>query len=418
MVCSVRSRVTGCVGLLVAAATVVGHGQEFRSGVEMVALSVTVLDGRGHSVDGLTAADFAVFEDGVPQTVSLFGSDEVPLDVALILDSSASMGELMPVVKAGARSLLSRLRDGDRATLIDLKRTIAVRQDLTSDLPQVTAAVDAVEPGGTTALYDGLYLALRQFEHARRQHPDRRRQALVVFSDGVDTASRLDFTSVAELARSADVAIYTITPDNRRTAWVGARLEQRQSAMWELRTLTRELGAVQRFARRMVDPANEPAWKDLPPLMADTSTKARAHALDISNADLFKSTPHVSAIVDMSRDYDAKVDHFLEMIHAGKLAEANHYNVEILRPTYDNYQITLDAAADFVESQGNNLRDRYTQDSRFFGGLLLAFAGWPVIAAGVAVFVLALLIITLLVTIFAPEFGWSKRGGGGNAPMK
>jgi len=186
-----------------------------------------------------------------------------------------------------------------------------------------------------------------------------------------------------------------------------------------LRTLTRELGAVQRLARRVVDPSHEPAWKELPPLMADTSTRAHAHALDISNAELFKTTPHVSAIVDMSRDYDAKVDHFLELIRGGKLAEAHNYNVEILRPTYDNYQITLDGAADYVESQGNNLRDRYTQDSRFFGGLLLAFAGWPVIAAGVAVFVLALLIITLLVTIFAPEFGWSKRGpGGSNPPVK
>ncbi len=177
-----------------------------------------------------------------------------------------------------------------------------------------------------------------------------------------------------------------------------------------LRTLTRELGTVQRLARRVVDPASEPAWKELPPLMQDSSARARTHAADISTAELFKGTPHTEAIVSMSRDYDAKVDRFLLLIQAGKLAEANHYNVEILRPTYDNYQLTLDAAADFVESQGNNLRDRYTQDTRFFGGLLLAFAGWPVIAAGVAVFVLALLIITLLVTIFAPEFGWSKRG--------
>jgi len=185
-----------------------------------------------------------------------------------------------------------------------------------------------------------------------------------------------------------------------------------------LRTLTRELTTVQRLARRMVDPANEPAWKELPPQMDSMSTRARTHAQDISNAELFKNTPHAGAIVAMSLDYDAKADHFLEMVHAGKLADASHYNNEILRPTYDNYQLTLDAAADFVESQGSNLRDRYTQDSRFFGGLLLAFAGWPVIAAGVAVFVLALLIVTLLVTIFAPEFGWSKRGPGSVTPAK
>jgi hypothetical protein len=179
-----------------------------------------------------------------------------------------------------------------------------------------------------------------------------------------------------------------------------------------LRTLTRELGNVQRLARRVVDPDNETKWKELPAQMDDASSRARAHAIDISNTELFKGTPHVAAITDMGRDYDAKVDHFLELIHAGKLSEANHYNAEILRPTYDNFQLTLDAAADFVESQGNNLRDRYTQDSRFFGGLLLAFAGWPVLAAAGGVSVLALLIGTLLVTILAPEFAWSKRPRG------
>ncbi len=176
-----------------------------------------------------------------------------------------------------------------------------------------------------------------------------------------------------------------------------------------LRTLTRELGGIQRLARRVVDPSNEPNWKELLPQMNDLSDKAKVHAMDISNAELFKATPHAAAIVTMGQDYDAKVDNFLALVRAGKLSEANHYNIEVLRPGYDNFQTTLDAAADHVESQGNNLRDRYAQDTRFFGGLLLAFAGWPVIAAVIGVVVLSLLIITLLVTILTPEFGGSKR---------
>ena len=176
-----------------------------------------------------------------------------------------------------------------------------------------------------------------------------------------------------------------------------------------LRTLTRELGSVQRMARRITDAEKGPDGKELAPVMDDLSTKARVHALDISNAELFKDTPHAGAISAMSREYDTKIDAFLRLTHAGKLSEANHYNIDTLRPAYDNYQLKLDAAADYVENQGNNLRDRYAQESRFFGGLLLAFAGWPVIAAGIAVLVLSLLIITLLVTIFTPEFGWNKR---------
>src|SRR6478736_3239872 len=82
-----------------------------------------------------------------------------------------------------------------------------------------------------------------------------------------------------------------------------------------LRTLTRELGTGQRLARRVVDPDNEVKWKELPAQMDDASSRVRAHALDISNADLFKDTLHVAAITDECRDYDAKVDHFLSLIH-------------------------------------------------------------------------------------------------------
>ena len=242
-----RARLSGCICLLVIASTAAQHAQVFKSGVAMVALSVTVTDARGQNVSGLTADDFAVYEDGVQQPVSLFGSGHVPLDVALVLDTSTSMVPLMPVVKAGARNLLSRLREGDRATLIDLKRQIQVRQRLTEDLASVAAAVDEVEPSGTTALYDGLYVSLRQFERERREHPELRRQALVLFSDGIDTASRLDFDEVAELARAADVAIYTITPENRRITLMGSRLEQQRTARWELRRLTRDTGGLASF---------------------------------------------------------------------------------------------------------------------------------------------------------------------------
>jgi Ca-activated chloride channel family protein len=236
------AHLAGCVCLLAIASSAAPHAQVFRSGVAMVALSVTVTDGRGGNVSGLTADDFAVYEDGVQQPVSLFGSDHVPLDVGLVLDTSNSMLSLMPMVKSGARNLLSRLREGDRATLIDIKRQIQVRQGLTGDLASVATAVDGVEPSGSTALYDGIYVSLREFERERRLHPELRRQALVVFSDGFDTASRLGFDEIAALARSAGVVIYTVTPDNRNMTWVGARLEQRQLATWEMRTLTRDTG--------------------------------------------------------------------------------------------------------------------------------------------------------------------------------
>jgi VWFA-related protein len=244
------ARLAGCVCLLTIASTAALRTQEFKSGVAVVALSVTVTNGRGESVSGLGAGDFAVYEDGVQQPVSLFGSDHVPLDVALVVDTSTSMQSLLPLVKHGARDLLARLRDGDRATLIDVKRRIEVRQSLTADLPSIAAVIDAVDASGTTALYDGVYIALRQFAHERRLRPELRRQALVVFSDGIDTASHLGFEEVAELARSGDVAIYTVTPDHRSISPLESGFDRRRNAVWEMRTITRDTGGLAFFTSK------------------------------------------------------------------------------------------------------------------------------------------------------------------------
>lgn len=247
------ARLLGCVCLITIASTATERAQEFKSGIAMVALSVTVTNGRGENVSGLGLEDFAVYEDGVQQPVSLFGSDHVPLDVALVLDTSTSMQSLLPLVKQGARDLLARLRDGDRATLIDVKRRIEVRRSLTADLPSVAAAIDAVSASGTTAIYDGVYISLRQFTHERQVRPELRRQALVIFSDGIDTASHLGFDEIAGLARSADVAIYTITPDYRYISPRESTFDRRRIASWEMRTLTRDTGGLAFFPAKPED---------------------------------------------------------------------------------------------------------------------------------------------------------------------
>jgi hypothetical protein len=176
-----------------------------------------------------------------------------------------------------------------------------------------------------------------------------------------------------------------------------------------LRTLTRETTRVQRLARRIAEPENGAFWRDLVTELQDEKSRVRVHGQEISAMALFNDTEHASAIDAMSVAYDDRIDAYLALARAGKLSEAGRFNNEVLRPTYDNYQLKLDAAAEFVEAQGNSLRERYTKESRYFGGLLLAFAGWPVLAAAIAVLVLGLLIITLLVTIFTPELGWNKR---------
>jgi Ca-activated chloride channel homolog len=235
-------RAFGCGCFLMVAAAQAAQAQIFRSSVDIVGLTVTVTDARGQEITGLTAEDFAVYEDGVPQQVSLFGGEKVPLDVALVLDTSSSMHAVQPAVKRGARALLSKLRQGDRALVVDVKQRIQIRAGLDADLSHVVASINDLSSSGSTALFDGLYMSLREFARERRQRPEVRRQALVVFSDGLDTASHVRFEDVSELARALDVTIYTITMHDGQLPQVVSRNTEVRRAMWEMRALTVDSG--------------------------------------------------------------------------------------------------------------------------------------------------------------------------------
>ena len=114
----------------------------------MVGLTVTVTDAGGQAIAGLTADDFAVYEDGVQQQVSFLGNEDVPLDVALLPDTSSRMNAVQPAVKRGARALLTRLRDGDRALVVDVKQRVHVRAGLEADLSHVVASINRLSTDG------------------------------------------------------------------------------------------------------------------------------------------------------------------------------------------------------------------------------------------------------------------------------
>ncbi len=175
-----------------------------------------------------------------------------------------------------------------------------------------------------------------------------------------------------------------------------------------LRTLTRELGSVQRMARRISDPQNETGWAELLPQMASDSDKARQHVVEISAMDLIRSSGNIAGMLRTSEDYDRKVREFLALASAQKIAQANEYNIAVLRPAYDELMDSLDAVANSAEKEGNDLRARYAEESRWFGGFLLAFAGWPLLAAAVLIIVMGVLVVGLLAAVFFPRLFTSK----------
>jgi Ca-activated chloride channel family protein len=178
--------------------------------VDIVPLTVTVTDTKGKYVSGLTGNDFEVFEDGVKQAVTFFAREEVPVDVALLVDTSASMESDLALVKSAATGLVTRLRPADRAIVVDVKGSTSIAQELTSDRTSIARAIRGLAAGGETAVYDAVYVILRELDRVRRTAAEVRRQALVVLTDGIDTRSRLSFEDVLNLARRSNVSIYVV----------------------------------------------------------------------------------------------------------------------------------------------------------------------------------------------------------------
>ena len=216
------------------------QGKVFKSGVDMVPLTVTVTDARGNYVTGLTGDDFAVFEDSERQPIAFFANEQLPLDVALVLDTSSSMAQSMPLVRKSATGLIRSLRSGDRSAVTAVSTTIGVPQPLTSDLGRVAAAIDALRASGSTALYDGLYMALNQFARQRREWSEARRQVLVLLSDGIDTASHVTADDVARVA--GGVNIYVIALTGPKPVSQHGRDMTAERAVYELRALAHDSG--------------------------------------------------------------------------------------------------------------------------------------------------------------------------------
>jgi Ca-activated chloride channel family protein len=214
----------------------------FRSGVDLVALNVVVTDSAQKFIRGLTADSFAVFEDGVRQDVSFFSAGEIPLDLAIVLDTSASMQDKMQTVQEAAVGFASTLGEHDRLLVLDIKDGTKMLAPLSGDLDAALAAIRSTVAGGGTALYNGLYLALREMAKQRGSDATARRQALVVLSDGDDTASLLSFDEVMELAKQSGISVYTITLRTEGLASVHPRGKYFSQAGFTMRSLAQETG--------------------------------------------------------------------------------------------------------------------------------------------------------------------------------
>jgi Ca-activated chloride channel family protein len=182
-----------------------------RIDVRLVQLAVVVTDATGKPVPGLPKEAFRVRQDGEAQEISSFeNAGELPLTVALAIDTSASMFLKLPDVRKAVASLLDDgLTTRDRAMLIDFDTTPKMVRPVTRDLASVSSALSGLTPDGGTALWQAISYSLAQLRGISG------RKALVVYSDGIDESERSVYPESLRAARESGIPIYLIVANPR-----------------------------------------------------------------------------------------------------------------------------------------------------------------------------------------------------------
>ncbi len=203
-------RVLGSATAIAAVLVTAVSAQRIRSGIDLVSLNVTVMEGTKYATD-LEEVVFEVFEDGVKQDLSFFSRVQQPIALAVLLDTSNSMEERLPVAQEAAVGFAKRLRPIDAMEVVAFNSQVDVVQPMTNDTGALEKAIRGTSVNGSTSLYNAIYVSLKGLKKEKaRSAEEIRRQALVVLSDGDDTSSMMPYEEVLDLAKRSETAIYAI----------------------------------------------------------------------------------------------------------------------------------------------------------------------------------------------------------------
>jgi Ca-activated chloride channel family protein len=181
-------------------------GESIKIPTEMVQLDVKVTDQNGHSIPGLTRNDFVVYEDKVSQSIELVSSEEAPVSMGLVIDTSGSMRPKIYTVSDAARGLIRQMLPDDEAFLAQFKTEAELVQEFTSSRRELEDALGHLSVNGGTALLDAI---IATADHAREKGKWRRK-ALVVITDGVEKNSSVKENEVIEVMKEDEVQIYLV----------------------------------------------------------------------------------------------------------------------------------------------------------------------------------------------------------------
>ncbi len=190
-------------------------GRTFRTGIDVTGITVTVRDADGHLVQDLTRDDFDIYEDGVKQQLTQFTRERVPVSLGVLLDISDSMfgRRIADARTAVDRFLLEQLDQEDEFFILAFNHRPHVLTQWTQMPMVVRDALDSIKPSGGTAVYDAVIESMPLIAKRNKE-----RGALLIVSDGADTASTATFKDVQAALRRSQAFVYAIaidSPDRR-----------------------------------------------------------------------------------------------------------------------------------------------------------------------------------------------------------
>jgi len=188
----------------------------------LVQVPVVISERGGRYVSDLTKEEFSIFEDGIKQNIDVFGSVEEPFSVALLLDSSGSTEAALDQIKSAAMAFIGNLRSHDRVMVVSFNDSVEVLSELTNNTNRLAAAVRSIKSGEFTQVYEAVYTAVWE-----RLHDLPGRKAVIVFTDGIDTASSeiTEEDTLDAVIESEDIIVYPIRYATRED--VERRMETR-----------------------------------------------------------------------------------------------------------------------------------------------------------------------------------------------
>lgn len=176
--------------------------------VQLVTVIASVLDKDHHPAANLTADQFEIYEEGVPQKIEVFEPDtQSPLDVALMIDCSLSETQELDFERVAAAAFIGQVvRPTDRMAVFGFADVVDMVGGFSGDTGYLQDSLRRLEPGAGTALYDAVYLG----SQALARNPSGRRRVIVLVTDAGETTSHSNFNSARDAAVRADALLYTI----------------------------------------------------------------------------------------------------------------------------------------------------------------------------------------------------------------